>query len=296
VIHRHILQYAGARYLWWSLATICASAALFATQSEYRGWNGGTWQGYTLGTFGALLIVWLTLLGIRKRSYTSGMGSVQGWTSGHVYLGTALIIIATLHCAARFGWNVHTLAYVLMCGVIGSGFVGMYMYLTHPRSIAESHAGSPRAAMFAEVFKLDAQCREFARKCEAAVSVAVKSCIERTVVGGGVLDQLTGRDRSLVYLEDSRSKQGARLVSNADQRAIIEFTADRIPRAAKRAEAAELQSLVTVLCRRQALLRRIRSDIRLQGWLKIWLYVHVPLTFALLVALLVHIVTTFIYW
>lgn len=289
-------MYAGARYLWWSLSVICASLVLFATQSEYRGWNGGTWQGYVLGTLGALLIVWLTLLGIRKRSYRTGAGSVQGWTSAHVYLGTALVVIATLHCAARFGWNVHTLAYVLMCGVVGSGLVGMYMYMTHPRSIADSHAGSSRASMFAEVFKLDSQCRELARKCDPAVSIAVKSCIERTVVGGGVLDQLTGRDRSLVYVEDSRSTRGARLVSNADQRVIIEFTADRIPRAAKRVEATHLQSLVTLLCRRQALLRRIRGDIRLQGWLKIWLYVHVPLTVALLLALIVHIITTFIYW
>jgi hypothetical protein len=43
-------------------------------------------------------------------------------------------------------------------------------------------------------------------------------------------------------------------------------------------------------------LRRIRRDIQLQGWLKAWLYVHVPLTFATIVALLVHILTSFLYW
>jgi hypothetical protein len=296
VIHAHILRYAGARYLWWSLALIGVAEMLFGTQSEYRGWNGGTWQGYVLGTVGALLIVWLTLLGIRKRRYRSALGAVQGWTSAHVYLGSAVVVVATLHCAGRFGWNVHTLAYVLMCGVVGSGFVGIYMYMTHPRSISESHAGRSRAEMFAEVFELDLQCRELARNCEPTVNIAVKSCIERTVVGGGVLDQLIGRDRSLVSLEDAGSKRPPGVRSNADQRTIIEFTADRIPRATKRAEAAKLQSLVTLLCRRQALLRRIRNDIRLHGWLKIWLHVHVPLTFALLVALIVHIVTTFIYW
>jgi hypothetical protein len=34
--------------------------------------NGGSWYGYTLGTIGALLIVWLALLGIRKRRYGAG--------------------------------------------------------------------------------------------------------------------------------------------------------------------------------------------------------------------------------
>ena len=57
-----------------------------------------------------------------------------------------------------------------------------------------------------------------------------------------------------------------------------------------------LQALVAVLCRRQAVLRRIRRDVRLQGWLRLWLHVHVPLTFALLAALIGHILTTFMYW
>jgi hypothetical protein len=33
-----------------------------------------------------------------------------------------------------------------------------------------------------------------------------------------------------------------------------------------------------------------------QGWLRLWLYVHVPLTLALLAALIAHILTTFMYW
>jgi len=51
-----------------------------------------------------------------------------------------------------------------------------------------------------------------------------------------------------------------------------------------------------VFCRRQAVLRRIAFDIRLRGRIRFWLLIHVPLTVALLVALVVHIVTTFIYW
>ena len=36
--------------------------------------------------------------------------------------------------------------------------------------------------------------------------------------------------------------------------------------------------------------------LKMQATLEIWLYVHVPLTVALLAALLVHIVTVFLYW
>src|SRR5687767_5436918 len=97
VIHRNLLLYRGARYLWWSLGLLTLSAVLYGTQGDLQPPNGGTWQGYVLGTIGALLIVWLTVLGVRKRSYRSTMGTVQGWTSAHVYLGTALLVIATLH-------------------------------------------------------------------------------------------------------------------------------------------------------------------------------------------------------
>ncbi len=296
MIHHNILRHAGGRYLWWAIGLIAASIVLYSTQGTLSGWNGGTWQGYVLGTVAAVLIVWLTMLGIRKRRYASGLGSVQGWTSAHVYLGSAVVAVATLHCAAQFGWNIHTLAYALLCAVVVSGFVGIYAYLSHPRAISEAHRGSSRAELFAELFELDGQGRELARKCDPAVNIAVKSCIERTVIGGGVFAQLTGRDHSLLERSDAAAAGGSALVSNADQQTIIDFVADRIPRADKRAEAAHLQALVTLMCRRQTVIRRIRRDIRLQGRLKIWLHFHVPLTIALLAALIVHIVTTFIYW
>ena len=119
-----LLSWRRQRYLKWALAVGALSILVYASQSstDAQPPNGGTWQGYVLGTLGALLIVWLTFLGVRKRRYNSTSGTVQGWTSAHVYLGTVLLLVATLHCAAQFGMNVHTLAYVLMCLVVFSGF------------------------------------------------------------------------------------------------------------------------------------------------------------------------------
>jgi hypothetical protein len=297
MIHENILRYRGARYARWALVFCALSAALYATQGGREKPGGGTWQGYVLGSAGALLIVWLTMLGVRKRSYRSTLGSVQGWTSAHVWLGLSLILVATLHCAGRFGWNVHTLAYVLMCVVIASGIFGVYVYLSNPRQVAANSNGLARAALFAELFELDRKGRELARACDPAVNVAVKSSIERTMIGGGVIAQLIGADRSrFVRGDPSRGDAGAAVASNADQQAVIDDVARRVPQAAKRAEAANLQALMVLLCRRQAVLRCIRRDIRLYAWLRLWLYIHVPLTVALLVALLAHITTSFMYW
>jgi hypothetical protein len=290
LIHRNLLLFGGARYLWWSLVLLIVSMALYETQGAVQPPNGGTWQGYVLGTIGALLIVWLTFLGVRKRSYKTTLGSVQGWTSAHVYLGTALLMIATLHSGFQVGWNVHTLAYALMIVVIASGFFGLFSYLNHPVLISKNREGGGRAELFAELFELDKQSRSLAQKCAPEVGLAVASSIERTTLGGGVYAQLSSGD-------DSFFVRGAGApVRNADQQAVIDFVAERLPRAQKGIEAAILQQLIVLLCRRQAVLRRIRRDIRLRGWLKIWLYFHVPATFALLVALVVHIVSTFVYW
>ncbi len=290
MIHENVLRFRGARYLWWSLGLLAASLVLYFTEGDLQPPNGGTWQGYVLGTVGAGLIVWLSLLGVRKRSYASTAGSVQGWLSAHVYLGSALLVVATLHSAAQLGWNVHSLAYVLMCAVILSGMYGAYVYLMNPRLVARNRAGATREALFGELFQLDRQGQEIADHCHPEVQAAVKSAIQRTVIGGRPLQQLLGRDSSKMVAA------GGATIDNRDQQPVIDLVGSRVPRADKASEAANLQALTTLLCRRQTILRRIREDIRLQGWLKVWLYVHVPLTVALLGALTVHIVSTFFYW
>lgn len=295
MIHVGLLRYAGARYLWWALALTLMSIGLYLSQrGGLQPPNGGTWQGYVLGTAGALLILWLAMLGIRKRSYSSNSGTVQGWTSAHIYLGSALLIIATLHSAGQLGFNIHSLAYILMCIVIASGMYGVYAYVNYPQAVSANRAGSTRAELFAELFDLDKRARELGAKSPDEINVAVKSAVERTVIGGGLLAQLTGRDDSSFVQSDPNGS--TRTVRNRDQQSAIDFIAERVPRASKVAEAQLIQELLAVLCRRQAILRRISRDIRLRGWTRIWLLVHIPLSAALIVALAIHILTTFIYW
>ncbi len=286
----NILRFRGGRYGWWSFLLVAICVGIFVTHGRAEPPNGGTWQGYVLGTLGALLILWLTWLGVRKRSYKSSVGTVQGWTSAHVYLGTACLIIASLHSAMQFGWNVHTLSYVLMCLVIFSGFYGLYVYVNYPRSLSDNRLGGSRESLFAELFELNERSAALTQNCSPDIRSAIDSSVTRTAIGGGISKQLLGRDSSLIVLEDGKPQ------ANEDQQVAIDLVADRIPRAEKSVEVVALEELLSVLCRRQIILRRLRKDIRLQGWLQIWLYVHVPLTLALLVALVVHIVTTFIYW
>ena len=297
-MHDTILAFKSARYGWWALALCLVSVAIYLSQTGVQVANGGTWQGYVLGGFGALLIVWLTALGIRKRRYHSNLGSVQGWTSAHVYLGSALLLIASLHCAFQFGWNVHSLAYGLMSLVIFSGFFGLYAYSRFPSLVSKNRAGRSDQDLFTELHTLNQQGIEISQQCDAQVQQVIESCVARTSLGGGILAQLRARDSSTCLLPSvpQEATSPVQITPNSDQAAVIAFIANAIPHARKRHQTAQLQRLLAIVCRRQTLLRQLRRDIQLKAGLQIWLRVHIPLSIGLLVALGIHIVAVFFFW
>jgi hypothetical protein len=291
-----LLSWQRYRYLHWSVLLGVASILLFVSQAADgpQPANGGTWQGYVLGTVGALLIVWLSVLGLRKRRYSSTMGTVQGWTSAHVYLGTVLLLVATLHCAAQFGWNVHTLAYVLMCLVIATGLYGLYAYMHIPNGLSRNNAGKDRQAWLEELAAVDDGIRKAMERCDANLQTLVLSALSLTRLGGGVVDQLLARDRCRV--RPLGADTDGKTVRNRDQGVVIDTLSRLIPDARKQSEAEVLNELLALFGRRQVILQRLRRDIRYRALLKIWLYFHIPLTVSLWVALGIHILSVFIYW
>jgi len=86
------LEYRAGFYLKLALAACLAAVLVFATHvPAMRQAYGATALGYTLCTIAAVLVLWLMALGLRKRRYRSRLGTVQGWTSAHVYLGASLL-------------------------------------------------------------------------------------------------------------------------------------------------------------------------------------------------------------
>jgi hypothetical protein len=63
-----------------------------------------------------------------------------------------------------------------------------------------------------------------------------------------------------------------------------------------RASEREVRDLFALQFRRLQQLKRIRAYLRLRAWTEVWLVVHVPLSLALLGALLAHILAVFTYW
>ncbi len=272
VSHESFLRHRSFRWLKIALGACgIALLAYFLADAEPRP-NGGSWIGYLLGTIGAVLIVWLALLGIRKRAFTPGTWSLKAWTSAHVYLGLSLIVIATLHTGFQLGWNVHTLAYALMMLVILSGMVGTYLYATLPSALSSNREDMTQGQMIDAINALDRQLNDAAQPLARAQADLVLAALAEDAFDQGLLRRLSG---SYPGCPTQAAIEGLVMPGLSDP-------------AVERVE--------KLMVRRKAQLERLRRHMRLRGMLEVWLYVHVPATIALIAALLAHIISVFYYW
>ena len=298
-MHDSILTYAKSRYLWISVALLAGSITAYLMHDPGGPPNGGTWLGYTLGTIGAVLIVWLMFFGVRKRSYMGSIGTLRGWLSAHIYLGTTLILVVLLHAGFQVGWNVHTLAFALMLVVIFSGFFGLYVYLRYPNLMTRNRESATRDAMLDEVAEIDQNALALADGIDPKIHAVILRSIENTKLGGGVWTQLRARDGSDLALDslhraiDAREKkQESKTTEMPTMFAMVDFLAGKATD--KKGEA--MRKLIDIVSRKKGLATKVARDMQYQAMMEIWLYIHVPLSFALLAALIAHIVSSFFYW
>ena len=276
---RHEGFLAHKRYRYFKLAALMSVAAVIVyVVADFRPRaNGGSWYGYGLGIISALLIIWLAMLGVRKRAITPGRWSLKGWTSAHVYLGLSLLVLATLHTGFQFGWNVHTLAYGLMVAVIASGAFGIYYYAVIPRRMSDNRAETSQREMIDEIAALDRDLLKTAQPLDQDYVREVKRAVRKTRITGGLLTRLSGTVRNCRTAAALRKLRNLTEKAPADQQAALSET-------------------ISTLERKSAMLERARRHIQYRTLLELWLYVHVPLSIALLAALTAHIVSVFFYW
>ncbi|MCB2106310.1 MAG: hypothetical protein KDE14_01360 [Rhodobacteraceae bacterium] len=269
-----ILVYRHLFYFKIAVGLVAAAAVAYALHNPLGQPNGGTWLGYTLGGIAGGLMIWLAWFGVRKRKYGVGKLPLEDWLSAHVYLGLAVLAISTLHAGFQVGVNIHTVLYVLTIIVIVSGLIGVYFYVRFPRLLSENRRGMSMEIMFGQIAELDREMRQIAMELDDATNAAVLDATQNTVIGGSLIRQLRGRDPDC-------PTTAARMF---------------VERSETRGHDARRRQLITRIMRKEELVRRLRLDIQLRAWLRVWLFVHVPCSIAALVALAVHIVTVFYYW
>lgn len=277
---------------------------------------GGTPMGYVLGISSLLIVLLLSWYGIHRRSPASrrnrrlaerrkpegweeaGTVSVrkaerrnispqqswrysqtlQGWLALHINLGAALVVLATLHTGFEFGWNVHTLSYALMMIVIASGFLGLYAYLEYPRRITDNLKEDTLESLLLKIDELDELARVKALDLPDDVNELVLDSRRGTTIGGNLMQRLSGKQAHCP------TTIAVQQIQQLGQR----YIADAQPRF--------MRDLYSLLLRKERLVARARKVVCLQSRLDAWLYLHVPLSVALLSALSVHILSVLFYW
>ena len=276
-MHQSMLVFREFRYLRVALLLSVAVIAVYAWHDPAGGANGGSWYGYTLGTIGALLIIWLGWFGIRKRRYGIGQMTLQEWLSAHVYLGVSLIIIATLHTGFQFGLNLHTFAYGLMLAVIVSGIFGVVMYIRIPDLRNENLAGVTLDQLVSQIADLSEQTQQTAGQLPDDITHALVAAQESVRIGGSARRILAGTDRNcpIAAVLQMVTAQATSLIDS---------------------DAETARRLVSLLARQSQLLEQVRREVRFRALLEVWLYLHIPLTIGLIAALGAHVVVVFFYW
>lgn len=274
VLHESFLRHRNWR--WAKIAGIlCLVLGLiYLFDSPLPRAEGDTVYGYTLGTIGFALILWLTALGIRKRRMSPGVWSLKAWTSAHVWLGLSLVVIGTLHTGFHFGWNVHTLAYVLMMLVILSGLFGVAVYATLPTQLSENRGELTETQMLEGLRAIDRQLHSAAQPLTPRAAALIQASLEEDSFGGGLR---------------ARLRSGALDNATTEAEHGLREMAGEVPRDA-------MERLKALLSQKHTLVAQLRRHLRLRAILEIWLYVHVPATIALITALIVHVVSVFFYW
>ena len=269
--HESFLSHKRMRWLKVSVALcLIVIVSYFLVDVEPRH-NGGTWYGYTLGTIGVLLILWLSLLGIRKRNMTAGRWSLKAWTSAHVYLGLALVVIGTMHTGFQLGWNVHTLAWALMMLVIVSGIYGISVYAALPRSLSTNAREMTRGQMIEALAAIDRQLDSAAQPLDRDASDLVIKALGQDVFKAGTLARMSG--------------SYPRCATNRALNSLPENSGDE-----------DIDRVLALLGRRKSQLSQIRRHMRYKALLEVWLFIHIPATIALIAALAAHIISVFYYW
>jgi hypothetical protein len=272
--HRSFLEYRNYRYLKLAVVFCMLGISAYVWHRNTRfitpgglGY-GGTLMGYGLGTVAGLLIIWLMWLGVRKRRFKASMTMTQGWLSAHVYLGLGLIVIATLHTGFEFGLNLHTLVYLLMLLVVLSGIYGVVVFLREPE----------RMTLAMGEDNIPIQAARLALQLPDEFNSLLQAAASKTRLRGSLFQH--------VFRTLSRGCPSARAVSRIQM----------LNRSLKDEQGRLGREVYGLMLGRRTAVEKIRSELRSLARMRLWLLVHVPLSFALLFALAGHVVSVFIYW
>ena len=265
------------------LGTVASMAWFCADSRGSPQWPGGSSvPGFTFGVVGGLIVLFEFLLWCRKKVRVWRIGSAQTWLRAHIWLGLLCLPLLVLHSGLRLGGTLSTVLMVLLVIVIVSGIGGLILQNMLPRRALEA---MPAETVYSQ---MDYLVGQLLAEAERLVS---KTCgikaEDLTPIAEGEALALFYREQVAPFLRQGTT--GNSPLCNASRAAeLFQNCKMQLPPAAHEALAA-LESF----CEQR---RQWDSQVHLHFWLHSWLWVHFPLSVALLVLMVAHVVVSLRYW
>jgi hypothetical protein len=305
------------------LLTAAASAWFFAAGSGSPYWpSGSSWPGFTFGVLGGVLILFEMLLWWRKQVRTWRIGRVQAWMRAHIWLGLLTVPLLVYHSGFRLGGPLSTVLMVLFLIVIASGIWGLILQNVLPRRLLED---VPAETIYSQIhYVVDQLGREAERLVDATCGPAEHAAPQALAMpaagaAAGTPYLTVGAVRSAGRVQGKvlQTRVPATPVPGAEplraffQGSVVPFlrmgSAARSPlQSATRAAglfrdlrtklppaAHESVDTLESLCEQR---RQLASQARVHFWLHNWLWLHLPLSVALVVLMFVHVFVAMKYW
>jgi hypothetical protein len=308
----------------WRRRGLAAGVLLTASYVVYawRGMpHGGTTMGLLYGILATAAILVLLYFGVRKRAYRSTWGTLEGWLQAHIYIGLLAAAVVLFHSGFRFHDRVAVAAELTLLVVVASGILGVTLYRAVPRRLSEVESELTPADLAAQLQQLaesmvrlaSRRSPAFQQVCQGLLAETVpgplagwRVMLSRSAVGrrrraapggGGAADGLggpglTGGGGGGVQ-RGSAGRARLAVAGGAGARGDGVAPWARHLAQVPAGEQEELRQLLVMSRQRGELLEQLVAQQHFRNLLAAWLYIHVPLSVALVVLVAAHLVAVF---
>lgn len=234
--------------------------------------RGGHPFGHALGIVGALLMLMTEILySLRKRTtWLNWAGPVRYWLSFHIFTGIVGPFMVLMHTGLQFR-GLAGLSFFLTLIVVGSGFIGRYLYTALPRTMSGVTASNRE--LMQEMQAIEEKLTQLKMMRPQREQEIVTALSERTTQRNPMLTML-GRSYYQWRYHRRLQKELRRL--------------DQI-------ETQQRQQFSQLLEQKRTLERQTEMLAATRRMMRAWHLLHIPFGLTLFFSVAIHIFATFYY-
>jgi len=290
----------------WFVGSIVGLAVATAVYVPYalhapQGPRGGSALGLTYGIVGSLFMLFVGLLGLRKKFPVWRVGRAQSWMRGHLWLGFLSFPLILFHGGFHFGGTLTRVLMWLFILVWVSGMVGAALQHYMPRF---QTAQLPMETIYEQIDRVRGQLVEEAGNLVEETCSALEGEVSRASDRQRAMSASAGTQGGLTVASGLQANQQVstqlRQFLDDEMRPYLERAGAHSMTLGKSAQAQTMFQQFRVLlppelhsnlddleniCEEK---RQLDKQSRLHKILHGWLLVHIPLSYALLLLGAVH--------